>query len=317
MCLATHHGSAEVTVAVVDSGVDLNHPDLVDHMRSDGYDFIEDDTDPSDENGHGTHVTGIIAATVNNAIGISGLAPGVQILPIRALNAEGRGNDRTIAAGIRYATQQGARVINLSLGATVLLASRQTSQLVSAAIAEAYEEGVLVVVAAGNDFLPLPNAIVGDQEKAVTVAASTPDEHLSRFSNYGAWIDITAPGQRILSTMPTYDVFLTSDAIPASQRMNQDYDFMSGTSQAAPFVSAMAALLLSVDPSLSNRELEDVIERFADPRIYDNHPSNYRKFASLGAGRMDVCAPLADASLFPERDVGSRLMRHIAAANHQ
>jgi subtilisin family serine protease len=105
-------GSSDVTVAVVDSGVDLGHPDLAGRLRADGYDFVDDDGDPSDENGHGTNVAGIVAATLDNAEGGAGIAPGVMILPVRVMNAKGFGSDRAIARGVRYAADNGAQVIN-------------------------------------------------------------------------------------------------------------------------------------------------------------------------------------------------------------
>src|SRR5512145_438583 len=127
-------GSPDLTVAVVDSGIDLKHPDLVDRLRDDGYDFVDDDDDPSDENGHGTNVAGIIAATLNNGEGGAGLAPGVKILPVRVMNAKGYGSDRAISQGVRYAADKGAQVINMSLGATLTISADTESKQVSAAI---------------------------------------------------------------------------------------------------------------------------------------------------------------------------------------
>src|SRR4051812_14200093 len=105
-------GSPDVTVAIVDSGVDMKHPDLVDRLRDDGRDFVDGDNDPSDENGHGTNVAGIVAATLDNNEGGAGLAPCVMILPVRVMNAKGYGSDRAIARGVRYAADKGAKVIN-------------------------------------------------------------------------------------------------------------------------------------------------------------------------------------------------------------
>lgn len=284
-------GSADITVAVVDSGVDLSHPDLVGRLRDDGFDFVDNDSDPSDENGHGTHVAGIIAATLGNAEGISGLAPGVRILPVRVMDAEGYGNDRTIAAGIEYAAEQGARVINLSLGATLLLAAPESSAVVSRAIRNAQNAGALVVVAAGNDFVPLPNAIVGENDEVVVVAASDRNDRKTDFSNSGPWIDVTAPGQGILSTMPTYPVYLTSAALPPAERFQANYDTMSGTSQAAPFVAALVALIFSANPDWDAEQVIDAIKTHAVD-VYEQHPSYYERLRLLGAGRIDGCAAL-------------------------
>ncbi|HMO58899.1 MAG TPA: S8 family peptidase, partial [Roseiflexaceae bacterium] len=246
-------GRTEVIVAVIDSGVDPAHPDLVDRLLS-GRDFVDGDDDPTDTNGHGTNVAGIIAATLNNAEGIVGLAPGISILPVRVMNDRGYGSDRAIARGIRYAADEGARVINLSLGATLMISAEQESAEVMRAIRYAQDRDVLVVVAAGNDFVPLPNAIVGDNPDVLVVAAVDPYDRKADFSNSGPWVAVSAPGVQILSTMPTYEVYLTSRAVPRDERFRNGYDFMSGTSQATPFVSALAALLFSAHPEWDARQ---------------------------------------------------------------
>jgi subtilisin family serine protease len=291
-------GRQTVIVAVVDSGVDLGHPDLQGRLRKDGFDFVDNDGDPSDQNGHGTHVSGIIAAALDNAEGGVGLAPSVQILPVRVMDARGVGGDRRIAAGIDYAVNQGARVINLSLGSTLLLATPASSPRISQAIRRALDAEIVVVVAAGNDFVPLPNAIVGANEDVIVVAAATRDDRRAVFSNSGPWIDVVAPGERILSTMPTYEVYLTSAALPAAERFTQNYDYMSGTSQAAPFVSALAALLISAHPDWGVRQVTEAIKAAAAD-IYPNMPSYYRRLQLLGSGRIDACAAMGGAASAP------------------
>lgn len=293
-------GSSSVTVAVVDSGVDLTHPDLVGRLRPDGYDFVDDDPDPSDENGHGTHVSGIIAATLDNAEGIRGLAPNVQILPVRVMNAEGWGTNDAIAAGIRYAIEQEAQVINLSLGITLWpldgnSRTREESPL-SSAIREAQAAGAVVVVAAGNDFAPFPNLIAFENPEVLLVAASTEDDQKARFSNSGPWIDVVAPGQHILSTTPTYEVFLTSTQVPPGERLEQGYDYLSGTSQATPYVSALAALLFAAYPDAQAADIQTAIRMSSDQVIYDHTPAEYRRLRELGDGRIDACATLRDAA---------------------
>lgn len=290
----TTSGSDQVTVAVVDSGVDMNHPDLAGRVRSDGHDFVDGDNDPRDENGHGTHVSGIIAATLNNAEGITGLAPGVKILPVRVMDAEGWGDDPTIAAGIRYAYQNGAKVINLSLGITVMSTS-DTSPDISAAISEAQNAGALVVVASGNDFVPLPNGIASDNPDVLVVAASDSNDEPAPFSNTGPWVDVTAPGEDILATMPTYEVYITGDAVPADERYNQDYDYLSGTSMAAPYVSALAALVFSAHPDWTATQVQEAIKSSASRDIYTNLPAVYQRLGLLGAGRIDACGSLGGA----------------------
>lgn len=290
-------GSADVIVAIVDSGVDPTHPDLVERLRTDGYDFVDDDSDPRDENGHGTHVAGIVAAVLNNNEGITGLAPNVTILPVRVMNERGRGSDRAIARGIRFSADKGAKVINLSLGATLTLNTDEPSVLVNEAIVYAQQRGALVVVAAGNDAVPLPNAIAVDNPDVLVVAATDQRDRKAPFSNSGPWIAVSAPGVNILSTMPTYEVFLTSDRLPSDERFRRNYDYMSGTSQATPYVAALAALLFSAHPDWSTTQVAETIRANAT-NIRDLNP----RF-ELGTGRIDACksfgGPPAEAAPQP------------------
>lgn len=299
-------GDETVTVAVIDSGIDLGHPDLIGRLRDDGRDFVDGDEDPSDENGHGTHVAGIIAATLNNSEGITGLAPQVRILPVRVMDNEGFGSDRAIARGVRFAADRGAKVLNLSLGATLMVGADSESEQVSEAIRYAQEQGSLVIVAAGNDFVPLPNAIVGDNPDVLVVAATDERDRKADFSNSGPWVSVTAPGVHILSTMPTYEVFLTSPERPRDERFRQDYDYMSGTSQATPMVSALAALLFSAHPDWDASQVAQEIQNFAAD-ISKQNPRLAEK-GWLGTGRIDACQSMggtlsgADPDIPPGQD---------------
>jgi subtilisin family serine protease len=297
-------GSDDVTVAVLDSGVDLTHPDLVDRLRDDGYDFVDDDDEPADENGHGTHVTGIIAATLDNAEGIVGLAPSIKVLPIRVLDAEGGHTDpaRSIANGITYATQKGADVINMSLGMTFMGDEEDISPQIASALEEAQAQGILIVVASGNSFMPLPNVVASNNPDVMVVAASDDSDMVTTYSNTGPWIDVTAPGEHIYSTMPTYEVFMTGDKVTILERLNQNYDYMSGTSMAAPYVSALAALLFSAHPDWSADQVQEAIKSGAFAGIYANHPEVYERLQLLGAGRIDACASFEGTPSVAEQD---------------
>jgi type VII secretion-associated serine protease mycosin len=290
-------GSDSVTVAVLDSGVDLTHPDLVGRLRDDGYDFADDDDDPSDENGHGTHVAGIIAATLDNAEGVVGLAPSIQVLPVRVLDEEGSSDDpvRSIADGIRYATEQGANVINMSLGMTYMGDENDISPEIASALETAQQQGVLVVIASGNSFVPLPNVVASNNPDVMVVAASDDTDTVTPYSNTGPWVDVLAPGEHIYSTMPTYEVLLTSDQLSPMERLSQNYDYMSGTSMAAPYVSALAALLFSAHPDWSADQVQEAIKSNAFAGVYANHPEIYERLQFLGTGRIDACAALEDA----------------------
>lgn len=216
-----------------------------------------------------------------------GLAPDVQILPIRVLGANTsiEGFKAAIADGIRHSTERGARVINMSLGGVF-------SDDIAAAINEAQDAGVLVIISAGNDFLPLPNELASNDPEVLVVAASNEDDELTDFSNSGPWIDLTAPGEHIYSTMPTYEVFMTSDEVPPEERSENDYDFLSGTSMSAPYVAAAAALLFAAHPDWTPEQVTEALQNSAFPGIYDGQPDIYERLQLLGAGRLDPCAAL-------------------------
>ena len=207
------------TVAIVDTG-SAAEPDLAPQLLT-GWDFVADrEGGQSDQNGHGTHVAGIVAATAGNAIGASGLAPAAKILPVRALDSAGQGYWSDIASGIIYAVNQGAGVINLSLG------GHADDPNLKAAVDYATSNGRTVVAAVGNDgsgALTYPAAYPG----VIGVSATNQSDGIASFSNFGSAVDVAAPGVGILSTVPG------------------GYASMSGTSMAAPFVSASAALIRS------------------------------------------------------------------------
>ncbi|MEJ5197500.1 MAG: S8 family serine peptidase, partial [Anaerolineae bacterium] len=231
-------GYTTVTVAVVDTGVSLSHPEFAGRILP-GWDFVNSDGDPSDDQGHGTHVAGIIAAAMNNGLGTTGLAPNVSILPVKVLNAAKSGTWANVSLGIRYAADHGAKVINLSLGGTT------PSTALLDAIRYALSKGALVIAAAGNNGSSAPFYPAYYDEVMAVSATDEYDEYWT-ISNYGSWIDVAAPGSSIWSTYWT-----TSNP--------NAYGFMSGTSMAAPHVSGLAALIWSVNPSLSPAEVRDII----------------------------------------------------------
>ena len=232
-------------VAVLDTGVQKNHPDLKSNLwentkdpsngRDDdrngviddrfGGDLVDGKGSGEDKNGHGTHVAGIIGARGNNSRGISGLCWGVKIVAVRVLDANGRGTWSREVAGIDYAISTGAKVINASYGGS------GKSEIVRDAIQKAKSKGVLVVAAAGNngansDKKPLFPAAYPDSN-ILSVAATNSKDKLASFSNFGAkTVDLAAPGDRIASTY-----------------LKSDYAYMSGTSMATPYVAAAAAML--------------------------------------------------------------------------
>ncbi len=265
-----------VVVAVVDAGVDFSHPDLT-HARwinpsedcsgpsngvdddnngfvddCGGWDFGDEDATPFDgrNDEHGTHVAGIIAAKADNGVGIAGIAPDVEIMDLKVNDASGVISTSSIARAIRYATDNGADVVNLSLG-TLPGATLESVAVLGDAVQYANTNGVLLVAAAGNSGISLDNSAVYPASfgtpNLLVVGASTSADRRAPFSNTGTDVDLFAPGDLILSTVPGGDVV-----------------FMSGTSQASPIVAATAALLLEGNGDLSPSAVIDQVVRSAD-----------------------------------------------------
>lgn len=264
-------GSRATVVAVIDTGVDLTHPDIKENLWTNkkevagnnidddqnglvddihGYDFAGNDGEPNDETGtqnpgHGTHCAGIVGAVGDNGIGISGMSQRVSIMALRFLDASGMGDLMNAVKAIDYAIANGAQIISASWGATVPAAQAQP---ITEAIGRANDKGVLFVAAAANDGknndtssvfpanTPLPNVI--------SVAASTDSDTKPSWSNFGkSRVSLAAPGENIYSTLP-----------PAK------YGNLSGTSMATPLVSGLAALMLSKDPNLNPLEVKALLQ---------------------------------------------------------
>jgi subtilisin family serine protease len=259
----------KTVIAVVDTGADLKHPDLVDRLV-DGHDFVDNDDDPTDENGHGTHVSGIAAAATDNGIGIAGGAPGAKIMPVRVLGADGSGSDANITKGILWAANHGADVINLSLGESGLMARLLKGGVLNQAIAAAHAKGAVVVAAAGNDGTALQP--YKPQTPVLVVGASGPAGKPADFSNFGAQQAVTAPGVKILSTLPTYRTKET-------EKNTSGYGTLDGTSMAAPYVSAVAALLHQ-----QGRTPDQIMAAVRGTA------KNPRKLPKLGLGIVDAAA---------------------------
>ena len=229
---------ADVLVAVVDTGVDYNHPDLQGRVIK-GPDLANNDSDPMDDQGHGTHVAGTIAATGNNSAGIAGIAYNSKVLAIKVLGRDGSGDTSKIANGILKAAEMGAKVINLSLGGP------QSSNVLKSALDKATQQGALVVVASGNESTSSPSYPAA-YPNALSVGSTTTSDARSNFSNYGSTLDIAAPGSDILSTT------------------EKTYKKLSGTSMAAPHVAAGAAVLLGKNAALSATQLRQILTSTGD-----------------------------------------------------
>ncbi|HEY9855748.1 MAG TPA: S8 family peptidase [Stenomitos sp.] len=241
---------AGVTVAVVDTGADLTHPDLQGRLVA-GYDATTKGNTPKDENGHGTHVAGIIAASANNGTGVVGIAPEAKVMPVKVLSADGSGSDADVADGITWAADHGAQVLNMSLGGP------GESQVLEDAVNYALKKGVAVIAAMGNDGtneMSYPAAYPG----VVAVGATDSKDQTADFSQWGEWISVAAPGVQILSTFPTYQVNLNDYGFP------QSYATLDGTSMASPAVAGLAALVKARYGSLTPAQLKSRLEAGAD-----------------------------------------------------
>jgi len=298
-------GDPNILIAVIDTGTDFNHPDLqtglwinsgedlnhnakadasdfnnsdddrngfIDDLRGwdftdapsfpDGGDYLNRDNDPSDEQGHGTSVIGIIAATANNRIGVAGFAHGCRAMTLRAGTSQGLLEEDDVASAIVYAVMNNARVINMSFGDVVV------SPMLRDVMRFAHARGVVLVASAGNSATDTPHYPSGFAE-TISVGATNRSDQLASFSNYGATIDVVAPGLGIWTTA-----------------MGGKYNQFSGTSASAPFVAALAGLLLSHSPDWSNEMVRAALTNSAA----DFGDRNWDRF--YGAGRIDAAAAL-------------------------
>lgn len=279
-------GRAEVVIAVLDTGVDAAHPDLAGSLWTNpgevddngldddgngfvddvhGWDFADDDNDPADDYGHGTHVAGIAAARINNAIGIAGMAGGATIMPVDVFRG-GIGAYADLIQAIVYAADNGAHIINMSLGAP------SYSRGEEAAVDYAWARDVVLVAAAGNDarsdlFYPAAHAHV------IGIAATTAADARASFSNYGSFVAVSAPGVAIYSTLP-----------------RERYGYLSGTSMAVPHVAGLAALIRSLNPALRNDEVCALIESTADD-LGALGRDDFYGFGRINAARALAAAP--------------------------
>ena len=245
-------GNSSLLVAIIDTGIDYTHPDLVNNYVPLGYDWVDNNTHPLDDNGHGTHVAGIVAAEMNNGIGVAGLAQ-VRIMAEKALNSTGWGDEVDLANAIADAVDKGAKILSNSWG------SDSDSILIHDAIQYAYANGVLIVAAAGNSNVDAPFYPAAYPE-VVSVAATDQFDSKADFSNWGNWIELSAPGVDIYSTTPTYAV--TLNGYP--YYLSKNYDYLSGTSVACPQVAGVAALVWSRFPNTSRNWVREQLRSTAD-----------------------------------------------------
>jgi thermitase len=291
-------GDPAIVIAIVDTGIDASHADLSGKVVL-AKNFVRGEQ-VSDSFGHGTHVAGIAAAQTNNGVGIAGICGGCSLMSVKVLGADGSGSSSNVASGITYATDFGARVINLSLG------SSSRSTIMRDALDYALSNNVLPVVAMGNS----NTNNVGDLAywySALSVGAVDQQGAKASFSNFGLQTDVTAPGVAVLSTMPTYPVTLNTQY---GYKMN--YDALSGTSMATPVVAGLAGLILSRNPALTATQVKGMIEASAGDRASFNLTSGFGPVHAPAAMTLalqgDSTAPTL-SSLLPI--FGSVLVRNV------
>jgi len=259
-------GDSSILVAVVDTGIYYAHEDLADNYVALGYDWVNDDPYPLDDNGHGTHCAGIIAAVINNNVGIAGLAQ-VSIMAEKGLNSWGYGYSDWLANAIIHAVDQGADIISMSWG------GYGYSQLIYEAIQYAYDAGVLLVAAAGNDGTNL-KLYPAAYEEVIAVTATDINDQKAWWSNFGEWVELAAPGVDIYSTVPW------------------GYEYLSGTSMAAPHVAGVAALALSRFPN-SSREWLRLWLRYATDDLGASGFDVYYGYGRINARKSVEETPIA------------------------
>ena len=266
-------GDESIVIAVIDTGVDLNHPDLKNKILNPGRDFVNDDFDATDDHGHGTFVAAIAAAETNNDEGIAGVAWNCSILPVKALGDDGDGYYSDVIEAIIWASENGAHIINLSLGG----GSPDTD--LEEALRLAVQGGAVVVAAAGNDDGASVLYPAKYDQYVLAVAATDYNDIRPEWSNFGPEIDVAAPGESIISAVPTW--YFGTGSLP--------YGIGGGTSYSCPHVAGLAALILGLKPWLSPQDIMKVIRYTADDINASEYPG---QDDYVGYGRINMATAL-------------------------
>lgn len=295
-----HSTGKDVVVAVIDTGVALKDDpkrgikavkDLAGTKAVDGYDFVDKDPFPWDGHGHGTHVAGTIAQTTGNKYGVAGLAYNAKIMPLRVLNSQGFGQVADIADSIRFAADNGAQVINMSLGGPL------PSLVMKKAIDYAHSKGVTIVAAAGNGGRKAPSYPAA-YNHVIAVAATQFDETTTFYSQWGSFVDIAAPGgnTRVDQNGDDRPDGVMQETIKDGKLDQHDFLLYMGTSMAAPHVAAGAAMVIAQGVTHPNK-VEKILKESADDAQKDrfNNPKEFQE--RYGAGIMKTDAAVKKAAM--------------------
>jgi len=273
---------AGVTVAVVDTGI-RKGTDLANTCFVAGYDYVNNDSDPIDDNGHGTHVAGTVAQSTNNSEGVAGVAFNSCLMPVKVLDSRGSGTYAQVANGIRYAADNGAKVINLSLGGS------SSSLTLEEAVAYAFGKGVTVIAAAGNDNSSTLSYPAAYDDYVIAVGATRYDETLAYYSNYGPSLDLVAPGGdlNVDQNNDGYaDGVLQQTFQVRGKTISWGYYFFQGTSMAAPHVAGTAALLIANGNATTPDQVRTALQTTAEDKGTTGRDDTY------GYGLVDAYAAL-------------------------
>jgi subtilisin family serine protease len=266
-------GSSSVLIAVLDTGVDFGHADLRGAAVA-GYDFVNGDSNPADDQGHGTAAAGVLAARTNNTVGLAGMCWTCSLMSVKVLDAKGSGSTSTIARGIVWAADHGARVISMSLGGPA------GTQTLADAVEYAAGKGVVIVAAAGNSGASTP-FYPAAYPAVLSVGGTNSSDRRYEWSNYGSWVRVAAPGCNV------------------SPLRGGGYGTFCGTSSATPVVAGVAGLALSARPRATKAEIEQAIKNAATPiggAVRHGRIDAARTLAALGVGGGSVSSTTASAT---------------------
>lgn len=288
-------GDNQVVIAVIDTGIDFDHPDLAntpdeEKISPDGYDFVNEDSDPTDDHGHGTFMSGLIAAKSDNGIGIAGVSWNSKILPIKAVASDGYGDSFDLVEAIMYAADNGADVISMSIG--FRLPSHAEAPALEAALKYAFDKGIVIVASAGNEGSGVLYPAAYD-DYCIAVAATDNRDERPIWSNFGPEVDVAAPGVDLVGPVPTWFPELVWGDFTADP-----YAYADGTSSSAAVVAGFVSLIKSAKPWLTSGQIMDIVRYSADDINAGIHPG---KDDYMGYGRINM-----EMALVPIEITGSK-----------